>query len=253
MAARFSPAETTIDYWVHLPYKPGSRSIHGVEFIYGGWRNGKQVNKLIEQTLPNFIFFSLWWPWGLSSATTQLSNGVARSVLTCRCHWGCQTLCSSIIFHVILLWIRIVRSLHFAITLLSDKQQSHSPWLAPGEEPAVKTIILDDKSTAKRAAQRWAREKEAKAVVGFWMRWKDGSYSDDGRVGVAAECEHCNEWRACRSYLGTRRMEVVDGELWAIGLALGRQSREEKDSKDTQWKWSQSSVTHKLQFDEWHT
>jgi len=31
-------------------------------------------------------------------------------------------------------------------------------WPAPGEEPVVKTIILDDESTAKRAAQRWARE-----------------------------------------------------------------------------------------------
>ena len=31
-------------------------------------------------------------------------------------------------------------------------------WPALGKEPVVETIILDDKSTAKRAAQRWARE-----------------------------------------------------------------------------------------------
>jgi hypothetical protein len=55
-------------------------------------------------------------------------------------------------------------------------------WPAPGEEPVVKTIILDDKSTAKKAAQRWAREKEAKVGAGVWMWWTDGSRSDDGRV-----------------------------------------------------------------------
>jgi hypothetical protein len=93
-------------------------------------------------------------------------------------------------------------------------------WPAPGEEPVVKTIILDDKSTAKRAAQRWAREKEAKVGAGVWMWWTDGSRSDDGRVGPAAMCKHGNEWRTCHSYLGTGRMAVCDAELWAIGLAL---------------------------------
>jgi len=60
-------------------------------------------------------------------------------------------------------------------------------WPAPGEEPAVKTIILDDKSIAKCAAQRWAREKEAKVGAGIWMWWTDGSRSDDGRVGAPAQ------------------------------------------------------------------
>jgi len=46
-------------------------------------------------------------------------------------------------------------------------------WLAPSEEPVVKTIILDDESTAKRAAQCWAREKEAKVRAGVWMWWTD--------------------------------------------------------------------------------
>jgi len=34
-------------------------------------------------------------------------------------------------------------------------------WPAPGEVPVVKSNILDEKSTAKRAGQCWAREKEA--------------------------------------------------------------------------------------------
>jgi len=94
-------------------------------------------------------------------------------------------------------------------------------WAAPGEEPVVTTIILDDRSTAKRAAQHWAREMEATVGVGVWMWWTDGSRSDDGRVGAAAMCKHSNEWRTCRSYLGTGCMKVFDAELLAIGLALG--------------------------------
>jgi len=53
------------------------------------------------------------------------------------------------------------------------------------------------------------------------MWWTDGSRSDDSRVGAAAECKHRIEWRTCHSYLGTGRMEVIEAELWAIGLALG--------------------------------
>jgi len=47
-------------------------------------------------------------------------------------------------------------------------------WLAPGEDQVVNTIILDNKSTAKRAAQRWASEKEAKVGVWVWMLWTTG-------------------------------------------------------------------------------
>jgi len=53
-------------------------------------------------------------------------------------------------------------------------------WPAPGEESVVRTIILDDTTTAKRTAQRWARDKGAKIGAGVWMWWKDGSSSDDG-------------------------------------------------------------------------
>jgi hypothetical protein len=94
-------------------------------------------------------------------------------------------------------------------------------WPAPGQEPVVKTIILDDQRTPKSAAQCWMSEKEAKVRAGVCMRWKDGSRSDDGQVGAAPECKHGNKWRTCRSYLGTGRMEVFDAELGAIGLALG--------------------------------
>ena len=63
-------------------------------------------------------------------------------------------------------------------------------WPAPGEEPMGTTTILDDTTVAKSAAQRWAREKEAKIKAGVWMWWTDGSRSDDGRVGAAAVCKH---------------------------------------------------------------
>ena len=74
-------------------------------------------------------------------------------------------------------------------------------------------------AAAKSAAQRWAREKEAKIGAGVWMWWTDGSRSDDDRVGAAAVCKHGNEWRSRRSFLGTGRMEGFDAELWVIGLA----------------------------------
>ena len=93
-------------------------------------------------------------------------------------------------------------------------------WPAPGEEPAVRTTILDDTTAGKSAAQRWAREKEAKVGAGVWMWRTYGSRSDDGGVGAAAVCKHGNEWRCRCSFLGTGRMEVFDAKLWAIGLAL---------------------------------
>jgi len=89
-----------------------------------------------------------------------------------------------------------------------------------GEESVVRTIILDDASTAKRAVQQWAGEKEAKGGAGVWMRWTDGSHSDDGRVGAVAVCKHTDKWRSRRSYLGTGRIEVFEAEMWAIRLAL---------------------------------
>jgi hypothetical protein len=77
----------------------------------------------------------------------------------------------------------------------------------------VRTAILDDATAAKRAAQRWAREKEAKVGAGIWMWRTDGSRSDDGQVGAAAVCKHRDEWRSHRSYLGTGRMVVFDAKL----------------------------------------
>jgi len=41
-------------------------------------------------------------------------------------------------------------------------------WPDPGEEPAVKTTILEDDAAAKRATELWAREKEGKAGSGTW-------------------------------------------------------------------------------------
>jgi len=93
-------------------------------------------------------------------------------------------------------------------------------WPAPGKEPAVWTTILDDTAAAKSAAQRWAREKEAKIGGGVWMWWTNGSRSDDGRVGAAAVCKDGNQWRSHHRILGTGRMEVFEAELCAIVLAL---------------------------------
>jgi hypothetical protein len=89
-------------------------------------------------------------------------------------------------------------------------------WPDPGEEPAVKTIILNDDVAAKRPAKRWARDKEGQAGSGAWMWLTDGSLTDDGRVGTAAVCSNGDRWTVFRSYLGTGRMEVFDAELWTI-------------------------------------
>jgi len=107
-----------------------------------------------------------------------------------------------------------------------NKELEHSlttegmSWSPPGEESVVRTVILDDASAAKGTAQRWASENEAKVGAGVWMWWKDGSRSDDGRVGAAAVCNRRDEWRSRHRSLGTAWMEVHDPELWAIGLAL---------------------------------
>jgi len=41
-------------------------------------------------------------------------------------------------------------------------------WPDPGEKPVVKTTILEEDSMAKRAAERWAREKVGKGESGTW-------------------------------------------------------------------------------------
>jgi hypothetical protein len=64
---------------------------------------------------------------------------------------------------------------------------------ASGGEPAVRTTILDDTAAAKRAAQCWAREKEAKIRAAVWRWGTDGSRSEDGRVVAAALCKQGNE------------------------------------------------------------
>jgi len=93
-------------------------------------------------------------------------------------------------------------------------------WPAPGDESEVRTIILDDDTAGKRAAQCWARENAAKVGVAVWMWWTDGSRSDNGRVGAAAVCKHGNQWRSRRSFLRTGCIEVFNAELWTIGLTL---------------------------------
>jgi len=55
-------------------------------------------------------------------------------------------------------------------------------WPPLAEESVVRTTILDDTTAAKCAAQRWARENDAKVGAGVWMWWTDGSRSKEGRV-----------------------------------------------------------------------
>ena len=49
-------------------------------------------------------------------------------------------------------------------------------WPAPGEEPSVRTTILDDTAAAKRDEQCWARENQIKIGSGVWMWWTDGAH-----------------------------------------------------------------------------
>jgi len=93
-------------------------------------------------------------------------------------------------------------------------------WQAPGEQSVVRTTILDVTSAPKRTEQPWPRENDAKIGTGDWIWWTDGSHSEDGRVVATAQWELGNQCRSPDSVWGTVRMEVIDTELWAIGLAV---------------------------------
>jgi hypothetical protein len=93
-------------------------------------------------------------------------------------------------------------------------------WQHLGEESVARSVLLDDASAAKNAAQRWARENKANVGPGVWMWLTDGLRRDVGRVGAAGVCTHSAELRTRHSCLGTGRVEVFDANLWAIGLAL---------------------------------
>jgi len=55
-------------------------------------------------------------------------------------------------------------------------------WPAPGDESVVRPTILHDATSAKGTAQRWAKENEAKIGAVVWIRWTEGSRSDNGQV-----------------------------------------------------------------------
>jgi len=101
-------------------------------------------------------------------------------------------------------------------------------WSAPGEEPVVKTIILDDKSTVKSAAHSWARENEANDGEGVWMLWTERSLWNNGRVGAAAICTQRNTWRIRHRYVCTGRMEDFNVEMCPTGLVLAETVRSSK-------------------------
>jgi len=68
--------------------------------------------------------------------------------------------------------------------------------------------------------------------AGVWMWRTDGSRSDNGRVGAAAMCKHCDHWKTFHRHLGTGRMEVYHPERWAIRLVL-RESVRKRDTLQT--------------------
>jgi hypothetical protein len=53
-------------------------------------------------------------------------------------------------------------------------------WPAQGDEFGVRTIIPDHDTAARRAAQLWPTETQAKAGAGVWMWWTDGLRTDVG-------------------------------------------------------------------------
>jgi len=114
-------------------------------------------------------------------------------------------------------------------------------WPNPDEELGVQTVTLTEYTAAKREAIHWAREREAKVGAGVWMRWTDGSQSDDGRVGAAAVCKHKDRWEAFRSHLGTGQMEVYYAELRAIRLALWDSERT-RDTLQTFFSDAQAAI-----------
>jgi len=91
---------------------------------------------------------------------------------------------------------------------------------ALGNKSVVRTVILDDTTTAKRAAQRWVPKMEANVGARIRKWCTDGLHPDDGPVRAAAGCKHRVVWRSHRSYLGTGRIGVFHIELWAIRLTL---------------------------------
>jgi hypothetical protein len=74
-------------------------------------------------------------------------------------------------------------------------------WPDPGEEPAVKTTILEDNTTAKMATKLWARRQENKAGSGTWMWWTHGSPMAEGRVEAAAVSFYRDDCMALSSCL----------------------------------------------------
>jgi len=52
-------------------------------------------------------------------------------------------------------------------------------WLASGKDFVIKSIMVNDKLTAKSTEQLWAKEKVAKVGVGAYMWWTAISCSQD--------------------------------------------------------------------------
>jgi hypothetical protein len=93
-------------------------------------------------------------------------------------------------------------------------------WSNPDEEPDVKTVIVSEDRAVRTEAIRWPTDSEPNVGAGVWMWRTEGSQSNDGRGGSSGVCKHGDCWNTFCSHLGTRRIEVYDAELWAIGLVL---------------------------------
>jgi len=89
-------------------------------------------------------------------------------------------------------------------------------WLGLGKESVVRSTILDDTTAAKRAVQRWAREREGNIGAGVLMWWTDGW------VVAAAVCIH----------------EINGGQAAAfLALDVSRSWTPNCGRSDSRWTW----------------
>ena len=58
-------------------------------------------------------------------------------------------------------------------------------WPDPGQKPAVKTTIIEDDTSAQRAAELRAKKTGGKLGSGTWTWCTQGSRTDDERLGAA--------------------------------------------------------------------
>jgi len=79
-------------------------------------------------------------------------------------------------------------------------------WPDPGEEPEIKTTILEDDTAARRAAELWAKDTEGESGSGTWTWWPDKSRTPGEGLGAAAVSQNAAGWTVFVSLLCKGRM-----------------------------------------------